>query len=84
MNPDKIDAAKPEELRDEVRRLRGINERNASSFEDVKKKGNDWRDRALAAEAKIEELQKIAGVGRQPSDVDLLFEALKRFVKRGD
>jgi hypothetical protein len=79
-----IDKASVESLRAEVRRLRGVIERNRAGFEDVVRKGNEFRERAVVAERVIVELQRIAAIQKQPSDLDLLFETLKRFVKQAD
>jgi hypothetical protein len=79
-----IDKAAIDSLRAEVRRLRGVIERNRAGFEDVVRKGNEFRERAVVAERVIVELQRIAAIQKQPSDLDLLFETLKRFVKQAD
>lgn len=45
------------ELHAEVERLRSVIERNRKSFEKLKAQANEWRDRAIRAEAVVEALK---------------------------
>lgn len=76
------ESATPAELREEVVRLRTKIRKNKSSFEDLRASANEWRDRALVAEAKLEQATQLLSQKAEPSDLDLLVQTLERVAKK--
>ena len=74
-------ASSQAELWLEVVRLQGVIERNKVAFENIKAEGNGYRDRAIRAEAALEELRRVTSIPhRIQSDADVAFGVIKQII----